>query len=111
MNTENKILFIEDLDEYLYHIDRMMISLKRSGQLQSIKGLIVGKMKDINDNKINFGKNYIEIIKEHVENYNYPVCFDFPSGHIKNNNPLILGNKVMLNINTQTTLEFIWKKK
>ena len=73
LNTKNKILFIEDVDEYLYHIDRMMISLKRSGQLQSIKGLIVGKMKSINDNKINFGKNYIEIIKEHVENYNYPV--------------------------------------
>ena len=107
LKTKNKILFIEDIDEYLYHIDRMMISLKRAGKLQSIKGLIVGKMKNINDNKINFGKNYKEIIKEHVENYNYPVCFDFPSGHIKNNNPLILGNKVTLNINNQTTLEFI----
>lgn len=107
LNTKNKILFIEDVDEYLYHIDRMMISLKRAGKLQSIKGLIVGKMKSIHDNKINFGKNYIEIIKEHVAKYSYPVCFNFPSGHIKNNNPLILGNKVMLNINQQTTLEFI----
>lgn len=81
IDTAGKILFIEDLDEYLYHIDRMMVQLKRAGKLQNLQGLIVGDMSDMNDNKIPFGKNAYEIIQEHVEPYAYPVCFGFPIGH------------------------------
>jgi muramoyltetrapeptide carboxypeptidase len=86
-----KILFIEDLDEYLYHIDRMMLSLKMSGLLSRIKGLIVGGFTDMKDNTVPFGKSAEEIILEHVSSYNYPVCFGFPVGHIKDNRALMMG--------------------
>ncbi len=91
ISTNGKILFIEDLDEYLYHIDRMMINLKRSGKLSNLKALIVGGMSDMKDNTVPFGKTAEEIIAEHVAEYNYPVCFGFPAGHIKNNYALKLG--------------------
>jgi muramoyltetrapeptide carboxypeptidase len=98
INTNNKILFIEDLDEYLYHIDRMMVNLKRSGKLSNLKALIVGGMSDMKDNLIPFGKTAEEIIAEHVEEYSYPVCFGFPAGHIKNNYALKMGAIAKLNI-------------
>lgn len=99
LDTEGKILFIEDLDEYLYHIDRMMINLKRGGMLEQLKGLIVGGMTDMHDNTIPFGKSAHEIILDAVKEYNYPVCFDFPAGHLKgNNHALILGREVELSV-------------
>lgn len=88
-----KILFIEDLDEYLYHIDRMMLSLKMAGILSRIKGLIVGGFTDMKDNTVPFGKSAEEIILEHVSSYSYPVCFGFPVGHIKDNRALMVGVK------------------
>ena len=91
MNTDRKILFLEDLDEYLYHIDRMMMNLKRSGKLQNLAGLIVGGFTDMHDNKIPYGKNAYEIILEHVNEYSYPVCFNFPAGHIEDNRALVIG--------------------
>ncbi|MFN7012888.1 MAG: LD-carboxypeptidase [Bacteroidia bacterium] len=91
LNTDGTILFIEDLDEYLYHIDRMMMNLKRSGKLAHLKALIVGGMSDMKDNTIPYGKTAEEIIAEHVAEFNYPVCFGFPAGHIKNNYALKLG--------------------
>ena len=114
MRTDGKILFIEDLDEYLYHIDRMVVSLKRAEIFKNLKGLIVGGMNDMRDNtkkfgfKTNnpFGKTAEEIILEHVAEYKYPVCFNFPAGHIKNNNPLILGREVELNVGETVTLKF-----
>lgn len=106
IDTSGKILFIEDVDEYLYHIDRMMMNLKRSGLLAPLSGLIVGSMSKMNDNKIPFGKTAEEIIAESVAEYNYPVCFDFPAGHIKENLTLILGRKVKLNVSDTTTLKF-----
>ena len=72
INTDNKILFLEDLDEYLYHIDRMMMNLKRNGKLSKLAGLIVGSMSDMNDNAIPFGKTAVEIIAETVAEYDYP---------------------------------------
>ena len=81
LHAEGKILFIEDLDEYLYHIDRMMVNLKRSGLLADIAGLLVGGLSDMHDNSIPFGKTAEEIVYEHVAAYNYPVCFGFPAGH------------------------------
>lgn len=106
IDTRGKILFIEDLDEYLYHIDRMMLNLKRSGKLSHLKGLIVGGMSDMKDNTIPFGKNAEEIILDAVNEFDYPVCFDFPAGHVDNNVPLYLGRKVKLEIGAQTRLLF-----
>lgn len=108
IDTTDKILFIEDLDEYLYHIDRMMMQLKLSGKLKNLKGLIVGGMSDMKDNAIPFGKLPDEIILDAVKKYNYPVCFDFPAGHIDENMALYLGKQAQLNVTEQgTTLTFI----
>jgi muramoyltetrapeptide carboxypeptidase len=98
INTENKILFIEDLDEYLYHIDRMMLNLKRSGKLAHLKGLVVGGMTDMKDNTIPFGKTAEEIIFDAVKEYDYPVCFNFPAGHIDRNLALVFGKPYTLNV-------------
>jgi muramoyltetrapeptide carboxypeptidase len=98
INTEEKILFIEDLDEYLYHIDRMMMNLKRNGKLAKLKGLIVGGMKNMNDNEIPFGKSSEEIILEYTKEYNYPICFDFLAGHIDDNRCIKLGVRSVLKI-------------
>jgi len=98
INTNDKILFIEDLDEYLYHIDRIMWNLKLSGKLENLSGLIVGGMTDMNDNTTPFGKNVTEIILEATNNYDFPVCFGFPAGHINDNRTLILGKEYELEI-------------
>ena len=96
INCEGKVLFIEDLDEYFYHIDRMILQLKRSGKLKHLKGLIVGGMTDMKDNAILFGKNVEEIILDAVKEYNYPVCFGFPAGHIDRNLALKLGCEIII---------------
>lgn len=99
IDTAGKILFIEDLDEYLYHIDRMMMCLKRSGKLRNLRGLIVGGMSDMHDNAIPFGKTAEEIIWDAVKEYDYPVCMGMPFGHIgMENRALILGRQTELNI-------------
>ena len=89
--TDGKILFIEDLDEYLYHIDRMMMGLKRAGKLANLKALLVGAFSDMHDNTIPFGMTAKEIIYEKVKEYGYPVIWDVPSGHIDNNRAIIFG--------------------
>ena len=96
--ADGKILFIEDLDEYLYHIDRMMMNLKRSGKLRAIAGLVVGGMTDMNDNPIPYGKTALEIIRDTVAEYEYPVCFGFPTGHQADNVALIMGRNVTLEV-------------
>lgn len=106
IETEGKILFLEDLDEYLYHIDRMMMNLKRNGKLKSLAGLIVGGMTEMKDNPIPFGKTAEEIIHEAVAEYSYPVVYGFPAGHIPNNYPLILGSEVTLNVSDKMELTF-----
>jgi muramoyltetrapeptide carboxypeptidase len=100
IETEGKILFIEDLDEYLYHIDRMMMNLKRSGKLDRLAGLVVGGMSQMRDNTIPFGKTAEEIIADAVKEYKYPVLFGFPAGHQEENLPLILGREAVLDVNT-----------
>lgn len=82
IDTDGKILLLEDLDEYLYHIDRMMMALKRSGKLSKLKGLLVGAMSDMHDNSIPFGHTAEEIIFDAVSDYGYPVAFHCPFGHI-----------------------------
>lgn len=98
LDTRNKILFMEDLDEYLYHIDRMMLNLKRSGKLEGIKGLIIGGMSEMRDNTIPFGIDAEHIIRHHCELYDFPICFGFPAGHIQDNRPLKLGALVDLKV-------------
>lgn len=107
IDTRDKILFIEDLDEYLYHLDRMMMQLKLSGKLSCLKGLIVGGMTDMKDNAIPFGKLPEEIILDAVRDYNYPVCFDFPAGHIDKNLAIYFGREVELTVNDTATLKFV----
>ena len=98
IDTSGKILVLEDLDEYLYHIDRMMMNLKRSGKLENLAGLLVGGMSDMNDNTIPFGKTAYEIIAEHTEEYNYPISFDFPVGHWPDNQALYLGKDAYIKV-------------
>lgn len=100
-NWEDKILFIEDVGEYLYSIDRMIHALKRAGKLKNLAGLIVGGFTDIKDNDIPFGFTISEIVLNAVKDYSYPVCFDFPGGHVPNNNALILGRTAILTVQPQ----------
>ncbi len=108
MNYKNKVLFLEDVGEYLYSVDRMMWSLKRSGKLAELNGLLVGGFTDLKDNEIPFGKDAVEIIREHVKDYNFPVCFNFPAGHIADNHALIFGKSVNLTADNHTvTLTYL----
>lgn len=103
-----KILFLEDVGEYLYSIDRMMICLKRAGKLSELRGLIVGGFTDLKDNDIPFGQTAEEIIMSHVKEYDYPVCFNFPAGHIEDNRALILGREAQLTVDDQNiSLKYI----
>lgn len=101
LETEGKILFIEDLSEYLYFLDRMMHSLKLAGKLKKLKGLVVGGFTEMKDNDSPFGQSASEIILEALKEYGYPVCFDFPAGHIDYNMPLVFGNEYSLDVSNQ----------
>lgn len=90
-DTNNKVLFIEDLDEYLYHIDRMIRSCKNAGLFSDIKGLIVGSMIDMKDNAVPFGKSPREIILEALAHEGFPILFDVEIGHDQQNHALKLG--------------------
>lgn len=92
------ILVLEDLDEYLYHIDRMMLNLSRIGLLNKLNGIIIGGMSDMNDNSIPFGKSANEIIDDYTKDLNIPVAYNAPFGHTKDNFALSLGRMVKLNI-------------
>ncbi len=108
IDTKDKILYIEDLDEYLYHIDRMMYNIKRNGYFDQVKGIIVGSLSDMHDNEIPFGQNAVQIINIITEEYNIPVAFDFPAGHQKDNRTLVLGSQVEFEVNeTEVSLKFI----
>ena len=96
INTQGKILFIEDLDEYLYHIDRMLQNLLRNGYFEGLEGLIVGGMTQMHDNDIPFGKNAAEMILDICSEYDFPIAFNFPAGHLEDNQALILGRKTDL---------------
>lgn len=98
IDCRDKILFIEDLDEYLYHIDRMLINLSRNGCLSSLKGIVVGAMTKMKDNDIPWGKNAYEIIDDVTKKYQIPVIYNFPAGHIQDNRALVLGSKVIIDV-------------
>ena len=97
-DLEGKILFIEEVDEYIYHIDRMMHALKRAGKLEHLKGLIIGGLTQIHDNTDPFGMSVEEVIAEAVSAYDYPVCFGFPAGHFDDNRTVFLGQKSQLSV-------------
>ncbi|MCQ6961180.1 S66 peptidase family protein [Mucilaginibacter aquariorum] len=100
MDYSDKILFIEDVGEYLYAADRMLRALKRAGKLKNLAGLVVGGFTDMKDNDIPFGQTLPELIMDVVADYSYPVCFDFPAGHIPNNCSLVLGKTINLSVQT-----------
>lgn len=102
-DTKNKILFIEDVGEYLYSIDRMFHQLKRSGKLKKLSGLILGGFTDLNDTERPFGKTVENIIKDLVEEYGYPVCFHFPISHGKENLPVKIGVDYELKVTAAKT--------
>ena len=107
IDTKDKILFIEDLDEYLYHIDRMMYNLKRNGYFENVKGIIVGSMTDMHDNEIPFGQNEVQIITEIAKENRIPIAFQFPAGHQSDNRTLILGKQVDFEVNkSEVVLSF-----
>ena len=109
---KDKILFIEDIGENFYALDRMMMSLELAGVFTKIKGLIVGGMTNMGDEKDN--KQYEEsfdvfanqLISERISKYNFPVVFNFPNGHIKDNQPLIIGSQVKVKVNDKVKVEF-----
>ena len=100
---KNKILFIEDIGEYIYNVDRMLLQLKRAGFLKDLKGLIIGGFTDMKDTIIPFGKSVYEVIREHVAEYNYPICFNFPVGHQTENYVLKIGCHYKLSITKNRT--------
>lgn len=102
IDTEGKILFIEDVNEYLYNLDRMMIQMKRAGKLSHLAGLIVGQFTDMRDNSNPaFGKTAYEIISEHVSEFDYPVTFNFPVGHVADNRAIGVGMNAYLDVNKE----------
>ena len=106
LDTQGKILFLEDLDEHLYHIDRMIQNLKRNGMLTNLAGLIIGSMSDMKDHTKEFGfasdrpfgKTAEEIIFDAIKEFNYPVCFNFPAGHNKDNRAIVFGKETFLKV-------------
>lgn len=99
LDSNGKILFIEEIGEYLYHTDRMMTSLRLAGKLKDLKGLVVGQFTDVKDNPDPFGKSVEKIISEAVAGYDFPVCFGMQAGHGEPNLPLVLGQEWSLEVN------------
>ena len=100
-DPHGKILFIEDVGEYLYHLDRMMMNLKNGGVLKCLRGMIVGQFTEMKDSETPFGATPYEIIHEAVKEYNYPVLFGFPAGHGAVNQPLVFGKRITLSVTQQ----------
>ncbi len=102
INTAGKILFVEDTGEYMYNVDRMFWNLKRTGKLSQLKGLIVGGFKiKVDEDSDDFGKTLQDVVLEKVKAYHYPVCFDFPVGHQRNNYALKCGVKHRLEVKNE----------
>ena len=96
--TKSRILFLEDVGEYLYNVDRMLLQLKRAGKLDKLAGLVIGGFTDSKDTERPFGKHVYEIIHEQVKGYHFPVCFGFPVSHEKENVALKIGGRYELSV-------------
>lgn len=101
-DTKGKILFIEEVGEYIYSADRMFLQLKRAGWLEYIEGLVVGTFSDMKDTTLPFGEDIYHAIKEHVKDYNFPIAFDFPVGHTERNVALKIGVNYKLNVKSSS---------
>lgn len=107
IDYKGKILFLEDLDEYLYHIDRMMMNLKRNGYFDGLKAVVIGGMTEMNDNDIPWGKDALQIVQDVLKDYKFPIIYNFPAGHIKDNRAMILGKTVSIDVTaTGSTVKF-----
>jgi muramoyltetrapeptide carboxypeptidase len=104
IKTKDRILFLEDVGEYLYNVDRMMLQLKRSGKLNKLEGLIIGGFTDSKDTERPFGKSVYDIIYEQVNEFDYPVCFGFPVSHGKENFALKIGERYTLHVGESVSL-------
>lgn len=100
---KNCILFLEDLDEYLYHVDRMMQNLKFSEVYEKLSGIIIGGMSDMNDNAIPFGKTAEEILQDNFSDLEIPIAFGFPAGHCDHNMPLLMNVPIILDVKAETS--------
>lgn len=103
INTKETILFLEDIGEYTYNIDRMLLQLKRSGKLKKLNGLIIGGFTETKDTERPFGKSAYEIIHQQVKEYDYPICFGFPVSHEKENYALKIGVEYQLSVDHEGT--------
>ena len=108
LNTDGSILFIEEIGEYKYHIDRMLRGLKRAGYFDNCKGLIIGGMSNIKKNTTPWGSSIEQLILDVIEEFDFPVLFNFPAGHETDNRALIFGKSIKMNIKS-TTSEIIFK--
>ncbi|HEX2970292.1 MAG TPA: LD-carboxypeptidase [Bacteroidales bacterium] len=97
-DTKGKILFLEEVSEYYYHVDRMLTSLKLAGKLRDLSALVIGGMSRIEDTKIPWGRSIEDTVLDIVKEYNYPVLFDFPAGHIPDNNAFYIGRQCEISI-------------
>lgn len=104
IKTKHRVLFIEDVGEYLYNVDRMLLQLKRAEKLENLAGLIVGSFSENKDTERPFGKEVFEIIHDHVKEYDYPLSFGFPVGHVKENFALKVGVPYRLEVDATKTI-------
>lgn len=108
LNIDSNILFLEDIGEHHYKIDRMLNNLKLSGKLEKLNGIIAGQFTNIKDTAADFGQTIYEIIEEKTKDYNFPVIYDFQAGHEKPNQSIILGNEIELIVNdNEVNINFI----
>lgn len=107
IDTKDKMLFIEEVGEDLYRLDRMMQSLLRAGKLDELAGLIVGGLTSMNSGNPDFGNNAKEIVLDAVKHFKYPVAFDFPAGHFPQNFPLVIGREMKLKVGEEVSLRSV----
>lgn len=104
ISTENKILILEEVDEYVYRLDRMLVHLKRAGKLKNLSALIIGHMTDIKEGELPFGETVQQLIRYHIREYNYPVAFNFPTGHENPNMAWVQGASATLEVTIENSV-------
>jgi muramoyltetrapeptide carboxypeptidase len=103
IDYDGKILFLEDVGEYFYNVDRVLVHLKRMGRLQQLAGLIIGQFSDMQDTAVPFGRDVTQIVLEHCADFGYPICFDFPVGHVARNLAMLVGREATLEVTPEGT--------